>query len=78
MINPNEPAFPDPARSREQTYKVYPSGLTIREYMATKFMAAWIQSYSAGSISGEELAKYSVNSADALIAELDKQANTNI
>lgn len=69
MINPNEPAFPVNGLS---------VGMSIRAFISIQILAANIGDERVFGISFEERAKGAVECADALIAELNKQANTNI
>lgn len=75
------PAFPQPMlQSSHDGTMAFPGeygpfgGLTIRAYMATKFAAAQTATGRSlwSSDDQKEIAKFSVELADALIAELSK------
>lgn len=73
MSNSNEPAFP---RATQNMW----TGLTKREYFAAMAMQGLLSGLGfvekdgqVGLISHEELAKPSVDYADALLAELEKE-----
>ena len=69
-IDPNAPAMPTP--DTPEQYK----GLTIRAELAARFMGAMISGNCSKNISeaidARPLAKAALESADALIAELNK------
>lgn len=67
MIYPNAPAFPTSWRSQQKDEQ---SGLTIRAHFAAMAMQGYL---SADVPAGDkEIARWSVEQADALIAELNK------
>jgi hypothetical protein len=81
MIDPNAPAFPtegekfvDLNTGTTQTYGRFP-GLTIRAHFAMEAMKGLI---SNASLSGtwEDYARRSIQAADAVIAELNKETRS--
>lgn len=63
----NRQAFPHSIQTANGRITDIEGGITIRQYMATQFMAAHLEDKGV-----TEAAKYAVRSADALIAELEK------
>lgn len=73
-IDPNSPAFPNRSYRDPAEDFVWPSpGLTVRAHFAAMAMQGLMAcAETAGK--PEEFAKWSVDHADALIAELNKEA----
>lgn len=83
MINPNDPAFPDPSRAAPSTFSHQapldqPSGMTIRAEIASRCMnglIGYFQDQRAGDSAmtrAEYVAQLAVEYADALIARLNQ------
>lgn len=74
----DQPAFPDPLRGAEssvinQTPHELPTGMTLRQYYAGQAMMGYLASCEGNELAiADIMAKYSVEYADALIAELSK------
>ena len=73
MTKANEPAMPFVADSN-----TFAQGLTKREYMATKIMAAYVSGSTAGIANGsylnhEYFAHEAVKATDALIERLNSE-----
>jgi hypothetical protein len=69
-----QPAFPDPLRGGTQSFsnqnpEKQPTGLTKREYFAGLIMQGLCANANPGSL--ETNARYSVQAADMLLAELE-------
>lgn len=79
-INPNSPAFTIVSQETGDRglYSVIDPGMTIRAYMATKFLAAMITrvDYASTVTSVQEDAAIAIYNADILIAELNKEKST--
>jgi hypothetical protein len=72
-IDQNEPAFPDPSHANPQYVTEGRAGMTIRTWLAGQALQGILANCDIDATSNEEShARYCVNHADALIAELNK------
>lgn len=77
MIDPNEPAFPGGISATAKATDDAPptqAGISIRAYLAAKAMQGILAGEGGNDIKTKLLASWSVECADALIAELNKEA----
>jgi hypothetical protein len=76
--NGNLPAMPYPEKllqDSEGLYTIHQTGLTKREELAARFMAAWIVHHGASGdygYSSSAAALSAIQNADALLAELER------
>lgn len=69
--NGNDSAYP--IEKWNTNYKMLSGGLTKREYFAAKAMSVFLSHSSYYSGNNNQLARVSVELADALISELNKE-----
>lgn len=70
MSNVNEPAFPT-AVGKDSDFGYSTGGLSKREYIAAQIFSGAVDNFTCGAQHLKAMAKYSVEAADALLAELE-------